>query len=442
MVKEEISDLPAGEGVTFWFKEEIRTYGLEVFTPNLTADLSGFVAIGLVSLTTYFIALRWPDISKIIFTALIVRILIMLIGYYFINLPDAHADAIGFEWGAWRYAQDGFFNLFEKFTGPNSFFYSWLMAIPYSLFGRSMLIIQSIGLLFGVGSVFLGWLIAKKIWDDYSATKIGWALALFPSLVLYSIIPLKEVYCSFFLLVAAIGIINWVETKNLNFAILAIGGFVVAGFFHGPLFVGAIIFSIIVFISVLIESIKSLRTFRINLKNLIVIILIFFVLSAYLSNEIYLPYIGKFETSINVNSWMETISWRMVGEASYPVWLEVENPNEFFYKSFFRVLYFLFSPFPWDVKGLGHLIGMLDAFLYLFLFYFIFQNRKFIWKNPALRIILLIFTTYLFIYAIGVSNFGAGIRHRSKFVIEIILLAGPFIPKFIFSNKNKIKKIP
>ena len=233
------------------FKEEIKDYGLDVFVPNLTADLSGFAAIGLVYLVTFFIASRWPDISKIIYTALIVRILVILGGYYFFHLPDSTADAIGFEWGAWRYAQDGFFNLFEKFTGPNSFFYSWLMAIPYSLFGRSMLIIQSIGLLFGVGSVFLGWLIAKKIWDDYSATKIGWALALFPSLVLYSIIPLKEVYCSFFLLVATLGIVHWVETKKLSFAILSIGSFAVAGFFHGPLFLGGIIFSIIVFISVL-----------------------------------------------------------------------------------------------------------------------------------------------------------------------------------------------
>ena len=46
------------------------------------------------------------------------------------------------------------------------------MAIPYSLFGRSLLIIQSIGLLFGVGCVLLGWLLAKKIWDEHSATKV------------------------------------------------------------------------------------------------------------------------------------------------------------------------------------------------------------------------------------------------------------------------------
>ena len=423
------------------FKKEIKDYGLDIFVPNLTADLSGFAAICIVSIITFFIATRWPDISKIIYTALIVRILLILFGYYFFNLPDTKADALGYEWDAWNMAKDGFFNVFGNFTGPSSRFYSWLMAIPYSLFGRSVLIIQSIGLLLGLGSVLLGWLVAKKIWDDHSAIKVGWVLALFPSLILYSIIPLKEVYCSFFLLVATFGIVNWVETKSLNFAILSIGGFVAAGFFHGPLFIGGIIFSVIYFISTLQESFKLLKTFRVSLKGLLVITLIFLFFSAYLSNKIFLPYIGDFETSFDLAYWMENIKGRLRGNASYPAWLVVENEIEFLYKGLFRVLYFIFSPFPWEVKSFAHLIGLLDASLYFILFYFIFQNRKAIWKNTALRIILLILIAYFFAYGIGVSNFGSGIRHRSKFVIEIILLAAPFLPKLIFSNKNKIKEI-
>jgi hypothetical protein len=130
----------------------------------------------------------------------------------------------------------------------------------------------------------------------------------------------------------------------------------------------------------------------------------------------------------------------LTGNASYPDWTEVNNKIEFFYKIFFRVIYFLFSPFPWDVREYGHLIGMLDSLLYFILFYFIFQNRNAIWKNPALRIILLIFISYFFVYAIGVSNFGAGIRHRSKFTIELVILVAPLIPRFIFFSKIKLRK--
>ena len=70
---------------------------------------------------------------------------------------------------------------------------------------------QSIGLFFGVISVFLAWFISEKIWDSQTAIKVGWIVALFPSLVLYSVLPLREVYQGFFLLVAFIGIFYWVK---------------------------------------------------------------------------------------------------------------------------------------------------------------------------------------------------------------------------------------
>ena len=41
-------------------------------------------------------------------------------------------------------------------------------------------------------------------------------------------------------------------------------------------------------------------------------------------------------------------------------------------------------------------------------------------------------------FAFGVSNFGAGLRHRTKFILMMIILIGPLIPKFTFSNKVKL----
>ena len=74
------------------------------------------------------------------------------------------------------------------------------------------------------------------------------------------------------------------------------------------------------------------------------------------------------------------------------------------------------------------------------LIYLIFKNRKVIWKDPALRIILIILVSYIFIFGLGTSNFGTGLRHRTKFVIEIVILAAPLIPRFIFFKKIKLNK--
>ena len=43
---------------------------------------------------------------------------------------------------------------------------------------------------------------------------------------------------------------------------------------------------------------------------------------------------------------------------------------------------------------------------------------------------------YIIVFAIGVGNFGTGIRHRSKFAMILILLAAPLIKNFIFKKKK------
>ena len=67
-----------------------------------------------------------------------------------------------------------------------------------------------------MGSVYLGWLLIKKVWNQRVANKAGWFLALFPTLILYSCLILREAYVVFFLLIALNGIVDWTRTKNLK----------------------------------------------------------------------------------------------------------------------------------------------------------------------------------------------------------------------------------
>ena len=72
-------------------------------------DLLGFIGIFLVGLITLIIALRHPDISKILFVALSVRVFVLLLGHYLITLPDSTDDAWKFEQLAWYWGQNDFF---------------------------------------------------------------------------------------------------------------------------------------------------------------------------------------------------------------------------------------------------------------------------------------------------------------------------------------------
>jgi len=402
-------------------------------------DLVGLTSIALVCCVIIILGLKWPKVSKIIYVALAVRVLFILIGHYIIPLPDSTKDAAGLEELAWSYAQNGFFYALNQFTGINSFFYSWSIGVLYSIFGRSILLAQSVSLFFGVSSIFLACFIAEKIWDNYTAIKVGWVLALFPSLILYSILPLREVYQSFFLLVAFIGIFYWTKIGGYKYFFLAIFGFIGASFFHGALFLGGIIFLMIVVLMNIKKIFFSIINLRLNLQAFIIVTFVIIILQFYILNKIYIPKIGYFK-DLNLGFVFSELSARMIGDASYGEWAQINSLKELIYKSPLRVIYFLFSPFPWHVTKPTHLIGMLDGFLYMIIFYLIFYNLKIIWKDTFLRITLIILIFYLILFGLGVGNFGSGLRHRSKFIIEMILLAGPLIPNILFSKKNAYKK--
>ena len=159
-------------------------------------------------------ALRWPAVSKILYAALAVRFLFLFINNYIFYLPDGDMDAKSFERFAWENAQDGFLNNFNNYSGPGAYFFSFMLAIPYSLFGRSILLVQSLSIFFGIASVFLGWLLAKKIWDSSTAIKVGWSIALFPALVSYSVLTMREVYICFFLLLAIVALASFLARSN------------------------------------------------------------------------------------------------------------------------------------------------------------------------------------------------------------------------------------
>ena len=81
---------------------------------------------------------------------------------------------------------------------------------------------------------------------------------------------------------------------------------------------------------------------------------------------------------------------------------------------------------------------MFDSFFYLFLIFLLLKNFKYIWNNHTLRILFLIFIFYSIIFSIGVGNFGTGFRHRTKFLVLLMLIVAPYLPKLTFKRKLKI----
>ena len=318
-------------------------------------DLAGLTAILLVILITFFLAKKWPKAETILYAALTLRILLILLSNYYITLPDSQGDARIFELKAYEWSKNGFLNVLKEYPGwAESFLISYLIAIFYSLVDRSMILAQSISLLFGILSVLMCWIITQKIWGNRIAIKAGWFAALFPSLILYSSLVMREVYVCFFLLLALNNIINWTRTGSIKSFFLVILSFILGTAFHGGVFIGLIVFFAIVLLLNIKKILIKLFNGVIKIKSLIFFLLLTFTLGYFTLGNINIPKLGKITDIEELKK--SILKKNMVthrGGAKYPGWLIAKSENELIYKAPMRMIYLTFSPFPWDVKKIA-----------------------------------------------------------------------------------------
>lgn len=402
------------------------------------ADLLGSLSLIFVALITFYFSKYYKSLATILYVALCVRLITIFFGNFLVILPDSWGDATWFELNAWQMSQDGFFIVFDKFPSDKSSLYiSWILALIYSLTDRSVIMLQSISLFFGIGSVLLGVRLVSKIWNEKISIKVGWILALYPTLILYSCLVLREAYIWFFLLVGVYGIVSWFKDGGFKAVIIIIIGFFGATFFHGGMFVGGFIFLCIVIITSFFETIKKLKYFKISISSLTVLSLSLIMTVYLLSISNTIPKIGSIIQIFDFEIIIEEISNRNINRAAFPEWTIPKTTIELIYKAPIRILYFMFSPFLWDITKLSHLFGFFDGTFFLIMFILVIKNIKFIWSDRILRTIFIILVSYFVLYGLSTGNFGTGLRHRTKFIIISILLVAPWIPKLVFNKKKR-----
>lgn len=404
-------------------------------------DLLGIASLFAILFVTIFFTKKFQSLSSILYVAFLLRLITIILGDTVITLPDSWGDAEVFEDKAWKLSQGNLSDVLKNYQNiEKSFFISWILAIFYNLFDRSMLLGQSISLFFGISTILLAFKISCRIWDEKVSIKLGWLLALYPTFILYSCLILRESYVWFFLLISLYGIVCWVNDKSYKSLIITFFGFYLATLFHGGMFIGGLFFLIIIIFTSIKDIINNIGKLRIPKKSSIFFFTSLLLLIYILIFADNIPKIKSVTQLINIDRLLIEISNRNINNAGYPEWTIPKTLLELIYKAPIRIFYFLFSPFPWDLSKITHLIGLLDGTFFCLLFILIIKNFNSIWDDKALRFIFLIFLSYLLIFGISTGNFGTGIRHRSKFIPILILMVLPWIPKFTL-KKNKYSRI-
>ena len=398
----------------------------------------GIIFVLIVTGITMWLAKKYKEIALAILIAFVFRISAALINLYVVTLPDGGIDAIGFENMAWIWGKDGLIEATSHFFEKGApWLYSNLASLIYAIFGRSSLILQSISVLAGVYCVVLAWKLSIEVWGMRSAAKkSAWLVAIYPILILYSSLTLREVFITLLLLYGMLHVVLWSKTRKIINAFIVLMAFSLQIVFHpgvataGLLFIGLVFlyYNKIFFTSLITNASLDVRSF----------LVIMFCLLLGL-------YIYSFASSLSFpySSWLkvDNLVWRAsimnTGAAAFPSWVIADTPMQLLLLFVPKLFYFLFSPFPWDISKSSHILGFLDGVVFIMLFFSICSHLKYIRSNPQ-AFILLVFVIFLsLIFTIAVGNFGTGLRHRSKFLPIIIIIVAPFIYQVLFSRRKK-----
>ena len=383
--------------------------------------------------------IRWPLLKNIIWIGALLRILAALIHFFIFQLPDGKIDAVKFENYTWSFSQMPFNDYILSFkTNTLALTFTWVLSLIYRLFGRSPLLLQCISIFIGVLCILLVYKLSFLLSNnEKKAKQSAWILAVFPTVILYNSLILREVFVMFFLLLAFIYFAKWHISKNVNYGILTLVCFIPLYYLHSALILGGVTFFAIFFI----ESIGFFKVrYRQNKFNIIHAILLSFtpLITLYLFTilpGIKIPYLGKFDDIFTFSRILFQTKVTSLGGSVYPDWLSPKSPLDFFLLIIPRLGYLLFSPFIWDLRAINHLLGFVDGLLYLFVFYWIAKGILFEKHKQIITRILIILIPLLIVYSWGVGNFGTALRHRVKFIPVFIAISTIYVPKITLTKK-------
>jgi len=363
------------------------------------------------------LGLRHRSVFPILATAFLLRAGLAIVNCYVFQLPDSQLDAAGFEQVGWAWASAGWGTILEQFT-MGTLLYSWLISVLYALTDRSPLMIQGVNVLLGTLAVYLVWRIAGLIsgGNRRIAGAAAWVAALFPTLALYSAITMREEFIVFFFLLGVLYSLRWWQHPLLRYFLIACLALGLAGVLNRGMLLMIAVLGMLALSrwAQTMAANKGTSFLRVTAAlGLLAVIGALALTNGSSSGYTAMMNISLGQQQVNV----------AVGRAAYLTDLTMQSTMDVVWQTPIRIVYFLFTPFPWMVREAADIFGFVDALLYTGLALLILRNWKNIRGNSLARVAVLFLAVGLIVFALGTSNYGTAIRHRAKFAPLLIVVA-------------------
>jgi hypothetical protein len=378
------------------------------------------------------------NVKLLLYIFLFLRVLLLYFDYYGKDIGNVlHSGGDSERFYEWGLLISKNLNLIKEISYTK---YTDFLAILYWVIGDQRFFSQFINVLLGFWSIFVFY----KVLDLFKlkdATKLFFfaLYGFYPQNIIFSSILLREALIQFFFMYSILFFIKWLNSNKRIHVFKTLIFIVLSSFFHPGMLLGLLVY-VFMFLFLDVQNYKFNFTFKkIAFLTIFCSLSLAFIIynSSLLTGKLAIFVIQ--ENSSLIENY-QSKSGIEEGGATYLRNFKVNSPIDLVLFMPLRLVYFIFSPMPYDVRGLGDLVAIfLDSSFYYFLVYMIVVSRNFIKRNIFTifpKIFLILFLTISLGFALGTENSGTAMRHRSK-VFPVLLVAVIFIES-IKQNKTFI----
>ncbi len=380
----------------------------------------------LTLLITLGFGMRYPAIRGIMLTAWAVRMLLLLIHHQIFVLLPGRGDARTFYLEALDFSQLGFAGALGEFTVTHSTGFSALMGAMLAMFGRAIMVMELLNISMGLAVVALVYRLALNCGADRSqAKRAALIMALVPSTAQYSVVALREMILVLPFMLGLVALTARRTHATVDGMILFSFWCGVAAMFHGGMILGIVGLGAGAFIFQMFASRLPGQPRPNIFMNLLLMALFagLVSLTGNLVGEVGLNKVSDFSGGNLVDQINVATQSAARGGSGYLHDFSVDDYGDVALSVPLRLFYFFFSPLPWDIRSVGHVIGFLDVLLYAFCFREFWRAYKANALSPKVLMVLGVVMTIAMAYAFGSSNAGTAIRHRAKFSYALVAIA-------------------
>ena len=389
----------------------------------MTLLVVGLMVMGVLWLA-FALGLRNPAILVPLLVGGALRVGMALIGWHAVALPYSTSDAVGFERGAWRMASDGWSAVLDGLNPVTGFSYVAPFAAIYATVGRVPHALLLYNAFLGVIVIALVYRIGLALGGKQVGIGSAYVMAIFPASILMSSVILRESAVAFGVALGMFGLVEADRKSSAGHLVIGVLGLVWAAVHHGGVVFPAVLSLLAFTIGRWRTSVEGGRVHVPTLAAAVVAMVILVGASAVLApGQLRLASVGVINFETVEREVLSDTPREARGGSSYYGGTTTESWGQAVRQLPGRVTLFMVSPLPWTVRSANQVAGLIDGLLWGLALLLFVKYRRVIWRDPRARILLFFLALAVTTYALGTTNAGTALRHRTKFAPALIPLA-------------------